>query len=103
MLPSARPLTTSWPMQGSVSALFDRAGQFGSLALVAIDAERVREVARFVGLVADQHALKIFGGGERIADRSLVAADFLDDRFQHVHRVVIRPREILSLYPSFFP
>src|ERR1700737_910885 len=96
MLPSARPLTTSWPMKGSVSAFFDRTGQFRYLAFVAIDTERVREIAHCIGLVADQHALPVLGSGERIADRRLVAADFFDDRFQHVDRIVIRHREIVG-------
>src|SRR5258705_11592842 len=96
MLPSARPLTTSWPMKRSVSAFRDRAVQYRRLALVAINAERVREIAVRIRRVTDQHALPVLGGGERIADRRLVAADLFDDRFQHVDGVVIRHREIVG-------
>src|SRR5260221_10136436 len=95
MLPSASPLTTSWPIESSVSGFLDRPDQLGRLALVAVDAERVGEIAGSVGLIADQQALPILGGGNRIADRRLVAADLLDNQFQHVDGVVIRDREIV--------
>src|SRR5229473_8510102 len=101
MLPSARPLTTSWPMKGSVSALFDRAGEFRRLALVAIDAEYMRKIALSVGLVADEHALPVLGGGQRIADRSFVAAYLLDDRLQQVDGVVIRNRKVVGRHFVF--
>src|ERR1700730_13675997 len=82
--------------EGSVPVLFDRANQFRRLALVAIDAERMGKIALGVGLIADQHALPVLGGGQRIADRRFVAADLLDDRFYHVDSVVIRHREIVG-------
>src|SRR5579863_6839041 len=96
MLPSARPLTTSWPMWKSESAFLDRTGQFRRLSLVAIDAERMSEIAQAVGLIRNQHAFPVFGCGERVADRRLVAADFFDDRFQQVDRVVIGDGEIVG-------
>src|ERR1700722_19460326 len=96
MLPSARPLTTSWPMRGSEPAFLDWTGQFRRLALVAIDAERMREVAQRIGLIGDQHAFPIFGGGERITDGRFVAADLFDDRFQEIDGVVIRDGEVVG-------
>src|SRR5258708_32411760 len=96
MLPSARPLTTSWPMKGSVSAFFDRADQLRRLSLVAIDTKRVGQIALRIGLVGDEHALPVLGGSQRIADRRFIAADLLDDRFQHVDVVVIRRCKIVG-------
>src|ERR1700728_969986 len=96
MLPSARPLTTSWPMRRSESAFLDRASQLRCLPLVAIDTKRVCEIAEFVGTVGNQHALPVLGGGKSIADRRLVAADFFDDRFQEVDRVVIRDGKVVG-------
>src|ERR1700688_4227895 len=96
MLPSARPLTTSWPMKGSVSAFFDRADQIWRLALVAIDTKRVGQIALGIGLVGDEHAFPVLGGRQRIADRRFIAANLLDDRFQHIDGVVIRNREIVG-------
>src|ERR1700743_178616 len=98
MLPSARPLTTSWPMRKSESAFLDRPGQFRSLALVAVDTERMREIASPVALVCAQHALPVLGGGECIANGGLVATDFLDDRFEHVDRVIVGDREVVGRY-----
>src|SRR5437016_13906509 len=95
MLPSASPLTTSWPIENSVPGFLDRPDQLRRLALVAVDAERMGEIALSIGLVADQQPLPVFGGGERVANRRLVAADLLDDRFQHVDGVVIGHREIV--------
>src|SRR5581483_2106734 len=96
MLPSARPLTTSWPMRKSESAFLDRASQFRRLALVAIDAERMREIAEAICLVGNQHALPVLGRGERVADGRLVAPDFLDDRFQEIDGVVIGDSEVVG-------
>src|SRR5271163_1220058 len=101
MLPSARPLTTSWPMRGSEPAFLDRADQFRRLSLVAVDTERMREIARRIGLVGNQHALPVLGSGERIADRGLVAADLLDDRLEHVNGVVIGDGEVVGRHFVF--
>src|SRR6266478_5058071 len=101
MLPNARPLTTNWPMKRSVSALFDRAGQFRRLALVAIDTKRMCKIALSIGLVGDEHALPVLGGGQRIADRRFVAADLLDDRLQQVDGVVIRNRKVVGRHFVF--
>src|SRR5579871_5212573 len=96
MLPSARPLTTSWPMMGSESAFPDRARQFRGLALVAIDAKRMGEIAETICLVGDQHALPVLGRRKRVADRDLVAADLLDDRFEEIDGVVIGDSEVVG-------
>src|SRR5580692_4489417 len=101
MLPSARPLTTSWPMRELESAFLDRADEFRRLSLVAVDSERMREIARRVGLVGNQHALPVLGGGERVTDRGLVAADLLDDRFEHVDGVVIGDGEVVGRHLVF--
>src|SRR5579863_9488771 len=101
MLPSARPLTTSWPMTGSEPVFLDRPDQFRRFALVAIDAKRMRKIAKRIGLISNQHAFPVAGGGERVANGRLVAAHFLDDRFEHVDRVVIRHGEIVGRYFVF--
>src|ERR1700722_18550410 len=101
MLPSARPLTMSWPMRRLESAFLDRADQFGRLPLVAVNSQRMREIARRIGLVGNQHAFPVLGGGERVADRGLVAADLLDDRFEHVDGVVIGDGEVVGRYLVF--
>src|ERR1700722_17112759 len=101
MLPSARPLMTSWPMRGLESAFLDRANQFRRLSLVAVDSERMCEIARRVGLVGNQDALPVLGRGKRIADRGLVAADLLDDRFEHVDGVVIGDGEVVGRHFVF--
>src|SRR4030081_2452405 len=102
MLPSARPLTMSWPMKDLESVFLNRPGKLRCLALVAVDAERVCEVAPRVRLVVDQHALPVFGGRQCVTYRRLVAADFLDDRFQHVHGIVVRDGKIVGWYLVFF-
>src|SRR3954453_14080574 len=96
MLPSASPLTTSWPIRRSVAVFPDRPDQFRCFALVAINAEGVSEIARTVGLIADQQALPILGGGKCLANSGFVAADLFDDGLQHVDRVVVRDGKIVG-------
>jgi hypothetical protein len=66
----------SWPMKDLESVFLDRPGKLRCLALVAVDAERVCEVAPRVRLIVDQHAFPIFGGRQRDTYRRLVTADF---------------------------
>src|ERR1700722_19126282 len=101
MLPSARPLTTSWPMRKSESAFLDRAGQFRRLSLVTVDAKRVCEIAQRIGLIGNQHALPVLGGSQRVANGRFVATDLLDDRFQHVDGVVIGDGEVVGRHFVF--
>src|SRR5271154_5260253 len=96
MLPSARPLTISWPMRGSVPAFLDRANQLRRLSLVAVNAERMCKVSQRIGLVGYQHALPVLGGGECVANGGFVAADLLDDRFQEIDGVVIGDGEVVG-------
>src|ERR1700745_2538521 len=102
MLPSARPLMTSWPMKDLESAFLNRPGKLRCLAFVAVDAERVCEVAPRVRLVVNQHAFPVFGGRQCVTYSRLVAADFFDDRFQHIDGVVVRDGKIVCRYLVFF-
>src|SRR5882757_2285119 len=102
MLPSARPLMTSWPMRDLESAFLNRPGELRCLALVAVDAERVCEVTLRVRLVVDQHAFPALGGRQCVTYRLLAAADFFDDRFQHISVVVVRDSKVVCRYPVFF-
>src|SRR5580692_1288977 len=96
MLPSARPLMTSWPMRKSESAFLDGTSQFRRFSLVAVDAKRMCKIAQRIGLIGNQHALPVLGCSERVTNGRLVATDFFDDRFEHVDGVVIRHGEIVG-------
>jgi hypothetical protein len=64
---------------GSEAAFVEGADELRALALVAIDAERMPEVAPLVGGIGDERALPALHLQQRVANGRAIAADLLDD------------------------